>query len=139
MKGFSLFSDIFMLFALLGIVVLTATLIYYMSLIYSVESSLGLTGPRKVALTLFFQPVSCDSVLMSMMEITHQTPSGNSIPIKKILNAVAIQNSRNVWIDGESLDARSIAEQFFDQTLTPNRIILKTVNPEVVIYENGES
>jgi len=133
MKGISIFSDVFLLFALLAITILMVTFIYIMWLTYGVESLSGLTQTRKVALNLFFKPVKYDSVFLSFLELTN-----NGIPMKTLLEEVLIQNSTNVWIKGEYIDVSSVSSNFL-QKLIDKPYILKLTNPEIIVAQSGYS
>lgn len=133
MKGFTLLSDIFMLFTLIGVSVLMVTFVYVIWLTHGTLSKLGITGPQQIALTLFYKPVQYDSTLMSFLELTN-----SSIPMKDLLEQVAIQNSTYIWLNGESIDVSSVSNRFMKEIL--NRpYILKIVKPEITIASNGFS
>jgi len=139
MKGFTLFADIFSVFVLIGIIMLVSILLWTFILIYDVESKLGFANVRPVELTMFFNPIKYDTTLMSLLEY-----NSNGIPIRKILNAVAIQEKKtDVWIDNQEItDVGVICEDFLSNPLDPkikDPYILKITLPskEIEIVNKG--
>lgn len=132
MKGIELLSDLFILFMLIIIVILMCGLIWAFTLIYGVESSLGLVNPRQVTLRILFQPLKYESVLLTFLELEHQ-----EMPMKKILNVVAIQGTTDIWIDGKTIDAKSVSEGFLTEILEEKTYLLKTINPEIIIARSS--
>ena len=129
MKGVSILSDMFWIFALLGTIIFVTTFIYYTWLAYGITSRLGQTGPREINLQLFIKPVEYNSALLALLE-THY----DGIPIKRILNAVATQENKIVYIDDKQINA----EEAVVQNMNIQRAyLIRTVDPEVVIAQNG--
>jgi hypothetical protein len=135
MKGVSLLSDMFLMFALAAIVILMVTFIYYLWLARGVESALGMTGPQKIAITLFFKPVKYDSAFLSFLELN---TTDDGIPMKVLLEQAAIQNSTKVWINGETIDVSAKVNELLPKMIN-STYILKITEPEIVIAEKGSS
>jgi len=127
MKGVTLFSDLFVLFILIVVVILMCGLIWVFTMIYSVEATLGFANPREVTLRIFFNPLKYESVLLSFLELKHQ-----EISMKEILTLVAIQNNTNIWVDGKNIDAKAVSEDFLGKMLE-KPYLLKTVDPQITI------
>jgi len=131
MKGITLFSDIFSIFVLIGVIMLATLLIWAFIVIYSFEAQLGVATPRTVELTLFFNPLKYDTTIMSLLEYEYE-----GIPMKKILNAVAIQENTTVWIENKIIDASLVVENFLSSRID-EPFMLKMILPsrEIIIVE----
>jgi hypothetical protein len=127
MKGITLFSDLFVLFMLIVVIILMCSLVWVFTEIYGVEASLGLVSPRTVTLRIFFNPIKYESALSAFLELKYEGMS-----MKKILNVVAIQKNTNIWIDGKSIDATQVSKTFLDQMIN-KPYLLKIREPEIVI------
>ena len=130
MKGVSIFSDIFWVMALLGTIIFVVTFIYYAWLAYGITSRLGQAGPREINLQLFIRPVEYNSALSALLETHHQ-----GVPIKTILNAVATQKKKEIYIYDKKIDAEKAV---LENLIIDRPYLLKTVNPEVVIAQTGD-
>lgn len=133
MKGFSLYADLLSIFILIGIIMLASLLLWTLIIIYNVEINLGTARPRTIELTFFFNPVKYDTTLMSFLETQH-----NGIPMKKILNAVAIQENSIVWLEGKEInDLSTFCDNFLSPKIGSNPYILKVVLPskEIILVE----
>ncbi|MBU0757928.1 MAG: hypothetical protein KKF44_07695 [Nanoarchaeota archaeon] len=133
MKGFQLFSDIFSIFVLLGVIMLSMLILWAFILLYNVETNLGVATTRTVELTLFFNPVRYDTTLLSLMEYEN-----NGMPIKKILNAVAIQENTVVWLEGNLIDLSSVCENFLSSRIDePYLLKAVTGTREIIIVQEN--
>ncbi len=61
--------------------------------------------------------------------------------MKKILNAVVIQNNTTVWMPdiNKFVDASDVSENFLDQIFSGRIYLLKTRDPEIIICSSGKS
>ena len=107
MKGFQLFADVFSIFVLLGVIMLSMLILWAFIVLYNIELNLGIANTRTVELTLFFNPMKYDTTLMSLLEYEY-----DGIPIRKILNAVAIQENSIIWLDDKLIDTGSVCQGF---------------------------
>lgn len=130
MKGVTLISDIFLLISLLAITVIMSLFIWALIYTFQVESKLspgGMLTTRNVELKLFYRPVNYDALMSAFLEYGYQ-----GIPMKKILNAVAIQGkTTDVWLDGVLIsDVKNVCESF----LTPqiNKYYLLKIGDVIV-------
>lgn len=132
MKGITLFSDIFMLIVLIATTVIMSLFIWaliYMFQIEGVFTSYGTPTTRSIEMKLFVKPVIYDSVMLSFLEYQYQ-----GIPMKKILNAAAIQGRTDIWIDGKPINVRGLSQGILNQELT-GYYLLKL--GQLTIAENG--
>lgn len=132
MKGITLLSDIFLIFALLALTVITTLFIWYLIIIYEVESALNVATPRNVELKLFFKPVKYDNIMLSFLEYEYE-----SIPMKKIVSAVAIQNSTDIWIEGKFIDAKAVSENLLSKVID-KEYLLKISPQEIQLAKSGD-
>ena len=133
MKGITLISDIFLIIVLLAITVIMSLFIWVLILTFNVESKFvpgGMPTTRNVELKLVFKPITYDSVMSAFLEYEYQ-----GVPMKKILEAVAIQENANVWLEGKTIDAGSVSENF----LTPqiNKYYLLKIG-DITLAKNGQ-
>jgi hypothetical protein len=113
MKGVTLISDVFLLVALIAVTVIMSLFIWALIYIFQVESKLtpgGMPTTRNVELKLFLKPVTYNALMSAFLEYPYQ-----GIPMKKILTAVAVQGSTDIWLDGKFIDAKAVSQSF----LTP--------------------
>ncbi len=67
------------------------------------------------------------------------------MPMKKLLNAVAIQNNTTVWMpeangnNGGFINVSIISNNFLDDLLIGKIYLLKIRNPEIIIVESETS
>jgi len=136
MKGIDLLADIFLFIVLLMVTILMSALIWVFTVVYGVEASFGLVNPRTVTMTVLFKPINYESTFISFLECDYVAPSGRVIPMKKILNAVAIQNTTIIWLDGESIDAEATTTTLLNK-MSDKPYLLKIVKPEIIIAEHN--
>ena len=136
MKGIFLLSSLFTFIILIIVIIMMTSLIWIFTEIYVVEESLGLVNPREVEIRILFNPARYESALLSFLELEHQ-----GIPMKKILNAVAIQNSAEVWIPKikDSIVVSDISRDFLNDMLNGKPYLLKIREPEIIIGAFSES
>jgi hypothetical protein len=136
MKGIESLSDLFLLFMLIIVVIIMTTLIWVLTEIRVVASSVGALRARDVDIRILFNPVRYDSALLTLLELRDPTWG---IPMKKLLNAVAIQNTTNVWLpEAKSfIDVSAISKTFLDEILNGKVCLLKIRDPEIIIYKSG--
>ena len=131
MKGVTIISDIFLLIMSLALTILMVGFIYAMIFIHGVEAQLGVASPRSVEYEVLFNPVEYDTTLLAYLEYKYE-----GIPMKKVLNAVAIQRKRIIWIDGKSVNAKIVSEDYFKDLIT-RPYLLKIREPEIHIAKSG--
>lgn len=136
MKGIELLSDLFLLFMLIIVIILITSLIWVFTEIKVVTYGLGVVKPREATIRILFNPVRYESALLTFLELKHQ-----DIPMKKILNAIAIQNNTKVWMPETSgfIDASAVSKGFLDEILKGKSYLLKIRDPEIIIAESGKS
>ena len=140
MRGIELFSDLFLLFILIIVVIIVTSLVWVFTEIKVVGSALGIINPREATIRILFNPVKYESTLLTFLELRH-----DGIPMKKILNAVAIQNNTTVWLPdanggkGDFIDASVVSKNFLDEIIKSNIYLLKIRDPEIIIVESGSS
>jgi len=136
MRGIALLSDLFLLLTLMALVILMSALIWGIILIHGVLGIFGVNSPRNVEFTVLLNPVKYDTTLSSFLDYHYQ-----GIPVKKIINAAAIQNkATDIWVDGKSIDMQTVSNEFFSRTLDSNKdgtidnpYLLKTREPELIL------
>lgn len=132
MKGVSLISDIFLLLALIGVTIVMTLFLWYLIMIYEfIVTPVGLSTPREVTLRLLSDPVEYDSTMLSFLETSYK-----GIPMKRIMNAVAIQGTVDVWLDGKSISADLATDQLLTPMINKN-YILKISPQEIFIINYG--
>lgn len=124
MKGVSLLSDLFMIFALISTIVIITTITWLLILAHEAEARLYVASPRNVELRLFTLPLKYDATLLSFLEYEK-----HGISVKRLMEAASIQKSTTVWLDGESVDVTSVADEFL-KPLVDKDYILKIVYPD---------
>ncbi len=136
MKGISIFSDLFTLFILIIVIVFMCVLIWIFTEIYVIGSSFGLIQPREATVRVLYSPIKYESALLTFLEIRYQ-----GMKMKKILNAVVIQNNTTVWMPdiNKFVDASDVSENFLDQIFSGRIYLLKTRDPEIIICSSGKS
>ena len=134
MKGISILASLFLVMMLIMVILLVSGLIWVFTEIYGVGAKLGLINPREVTLRIFFKPVEDESVLLSFLECKY-----NGIQMKRILNAVAIQGTTNIWLDNEFIDAKIASEYFLNRVYAEKGYgyILKISDPEIIIADSA--
>lgn len=133
MKGITLLSDIFLIIVLLAITVIMSVFIWALIITFTAESKLmpgGMPTTRNVELTMVIKPITYDSLMSAFLECDYQ-----GMPMKEILEAVAIQQNNIVWLEGSTINASLASESF----LTPqiNGIYLLKVG-DVTVVESGQ-
>jgi hypothetical protein len=128
-KGVTLLSNIFLFIMILVLMVLMGIFIWAVMLIQGVEAQLGISSPRNIELTVLFKPVDYDTTLLSFLETEYQ-----GVPMKRIINAVAIQETTDVWIEGKNIDVKMVSEDFLKIIEKP--YLLKIRDPEIILAEN---
>jgi hypothetical protein len=138
MKGIEIFSDLFLLFMLIIVVIIMTTLIWILTEIRVVASDVGAVRSRDVDIRILFNPVRYDSALLTLLELRDPTWG---IPMKKLLNAAAIQNTTNVWLpEAKSfINVSARSKTFLDEILNGKIYLLKIRDPEIIIAEFGSS
>jgi len=131
MKGVTLISDLFLLITSLALTVLMISFIWALIVIHGVEGSLGITSPRNVGYKVMFNPINYDTTLLAFLELNN-----NGITMKKLINAVVVQNNTIVWLDGRFIDAKTVSENYLSSFID-RPYLLKTRNPEIDIAESG--
>jgi len=133
MKGVSLLSDIFLLLALIAVTIMMTMFIWYLILIYEVIlTPTGLSTTREVNIRLLSGPAGYYSTMLSFLELNY-----NNIPMKRIVNAVAIQGKTEIWIEGK----RIIADDVIESVLTPmiNKDYLLKISPQdIILAQHGD-
>jgi len=132
MKGITLLGDVFLLISLLAIVVILSLFVWALIYMFQVESKFtpgGMPTTRDVEIKLFLNPINYDNLMLSFLEYDYQ-----GIPMKKILNAVAIQGKTDIWLDGNSINATVVSEQFLTPMIT-KYYLLKL--GDIIVAENG--
>ena len=131
MKGVSLMGDMFLLLAMIAVTILVTLFLWYLILIYEViVSPAGLSTPRDVTLRVLLNPTEYDSTMLAFLESTYE-----GISMKRILNAVAIQGSTDIWLDGKSIDAAEAAESL--TSMIDSEFILKISPQEIYLVQSG--
>jgi hypothetical protein len=136
MKGIFLLSSLFLFILLIIVVIMMSSLIWIFTEIYGVEARLGLANPREVIIKILFNPARYESALLALLELEYQ-----GIPMKKILNAVAIQNNTTIWLPEihDFIDASEISNDFLNQLLEGRSYLLKIREPEIIIASFSKS
>jgi len=141
MKGITLFSDIILLIIIVVEVVLIVGLIWVLQIVYGVESQIGLTkpfdNPRQISLNVLYKPVKYESILLTFLEIDCKT-CAQKIPMKDILNAVAIQGKTDIWLNFETIDATKTSTELLDKMLETESYLLKIREPELIIAQTDD-
>jgi hypothetical protein len=130
MKGITLLQDTFMILAIMGTAAIMIAIIWAMMSIRGIDAYLGLYSPRRIEINVLSNPTKYDAMLLSFLEYEYQ-----GMPMKKLLNAVAIQGKTDIWIDGKTIDVRSVSENFLKKLKRP--YLLKMRNPEIIIAESN--
>jgi hypothetical protein len=131
MKG-GILAGLFLVLMTIMIVLIVSGLIWVFTEIYGVSAKLGLVNPREVTLRVFFKPLEDDSVMLSLLE--HEYVSGSTrIPMKRILNAVAIQGTTSIWLDNNFIDVKSEVGGILNKVYFDRGYLLKISNPELII------
>ena len=120
-----MFADMFSIFVLIATIILMTLLVWGFIIIYEVESFGGFANPRTVKLTMFTYPIKYDSMMLSFLEYEY-----DGISMREILNAVAVQESKDVWIRGVWIDMSIATEDFFDP---------KIEKPFILRMQSGEN
>jgi len=133
MKGIALFADLLSLLMLLAIIMFMTILVWSFIIIHQVEANFGIASPRVVELTLFYYPLKYDTTMLALLEYNY-----NGIPMKKIFEVAAIQESSKVWIEGQEIDVAQISKSFLSSRIDKT-YLLKIVLPtkEIEIIENS--
>jgi hypothetical protein len=132
MKGISLLSDLFLLLTLIGLTIMMTLFVWYLILLYEfVITPVGLSTPREVTLRLVTKPAEYDSLMLSFLELDY-----NGIKMKRIVNAAAIQGKTDIWLDGQNINAKSVAEGFL-ATMIDKDYLLKISPQEIVLADDG--
>jgi hypothetical protein len=113
---------------MLGTLVIWSLIIFYQA-----ELTLGIATPRTVQLTMFYLPAKYDSTMLAFLESEYE-----GLPMKKILEAVAIQENATIWLEGKSINATIASEGFLSPRMSKS-FILKIVLPdkEIMIIKNN--
>jgi len=138
MKGIEIFSDLFLLFMLIIVVIIMTTLIWILTEIRVVASGVGILNSKEVDIKILFNPVRYDSALLTFLELREPT---YGIPMKRLLNAVAIQNTTIVWLPeaGSFIRVSPLSKTFLDEILRGKVYLLKIRDPEIIISQYGSS
>jgi len=131
-------NDLFLLFVLIGLVIMMTALVWGIIFIHGVAAQLNLHSPRNVEFTVLLNPVKYDTTLSAFLEYEYQ-----GIPVKKIINAAVIQEKvTDIWVDGNFIDMQTVSDEFFSRALDEdndgtidNPYLLKTRNPELILGE----
>jgi hypothetical protein len=136
MKGIEMFSDLFLLFMLVIVIIIMTTLIWVLTEVRVVAYGVGAATPKDVNIRILFNPVRYDSALLTFLELREPT---SGIPMKKLLNAVAIQNTTNVWLPETKsfIDVSGNSTAFLNEILNGRIYLLKIRDPEIIIAESG--
>jgi len=124
MKGIFLMSKMFLIFTTLAMTIILTTIIWLLIVTHEIESRLFVTSPRNVELSLFIRPSKYETTLLSFLELEK-----DGIPMKKLIEAVAIQNSTDIWIDGKSINVRAAADGYL-QNIIDTDYLLKISYPD---------
>jgi hypothetical protein len=118
MKGISLMSDVFLIFALLSITVILTTIIWVLIIVHEAESRLFIASPRNVELRLFTMPLEYETTLLAFLEFEK-----DGIKMKKLLEAAAIQHSTTVWVDGKTVDVKAASDEFLQPIINKDYVL----------------
>lgn len=133
MKGISLLSDLFMLFALISVTIMMTLFLWYLILIYEFAlQPAGMSTTRDVTLRLLIEPADYDSTMLAFLELKHQ-----GITMKRLLNAAAIQGSTDIWIDGKDIDLAAVAESALTPMIENDYILKIASQPEINVVTHG--
>jgi hypothetical protein len=142
MKGIEMFSDLFLLFMLVIVIIIMTTLIWVLTEVRVAAYGVGTARPRDVNIRILFNPVRYDSALLTFLELRDPT---YGISMKKLLNLVAIQNNSRVWVpeinggSGGFVDVSVASKNILDEILNGKIYLLKIRDPEIIIAESGTS
>lgn len=131
MKGSTFMGDFFLFIMILVFTVLMGIFIWAVMIIQGVEAQMDIISPRNLELTVLFKPIKYESTLMAFLEAEYR-----GISMKRIINAVAIQETTDIWIDGKFIDVKRISEDFLKIIEKP--YLLKIRYPEIILAEGGQ-
>ncbi len=137
MRGFSIYGDLFSIFVLIATIMIVSLLVWSFIIIQESFSLLQMDTPRRVELTMFTYPIKYDSMMLAFLEYEY-----DGIPIKRALNAVAIQGNPVVWLEGKWIDTTAAAEEYF--MIDPPKISkafllrIQSLDMEIKVFEEGD-
>jgi hypothetical protein len=132
MKGISLIQDTFLLICTIAIVVIMTIFVWVLILTFQVEDRLlpgGVPTTRSVEMSMFVKPATYESMMSAFLESEY-----NGVKVKEIMNAVAIQRSKTVWLRGDIIDSEEVAHDYMDNRI--GRYFILKVD-DIVIAERG--
>lgn len=121
MKGVSILQDMFLLIFLIAIIVILTLFVWVLIITFQAESRLapgGLPTTRNVEMTLIYRPIDYDAIMSAFLENEY-----SGIKIKRLLNAVAIQEDTTVWLDGKMVDVKQVSENILNQQIKRDYIL----------------
>ncbi len=121
-----------MILAIMGTAAIMITIIWAMMQVRGIDAFLGIYAPRNVELKIHSNPTKYDAMILTFLEYEHE-----GIPMKKILNAVAIQDNTNIWIDDKWIDVKLVSEEFLGREID-RPYLLKIRDPELEIASSGD-
>ena len=129
-----MFSDIFMLFVLIVIMLAVSAMLWAVVVTYG----MGVRGDRDVILRVGELPVKNDGTLLAFLETTH-----NGIPMKDLITLAVLEGSD---ID-DFFELKEISNSVLDQVFvdyytsnqkSPKKYLLHLTNPDIILASNGE-
>ena len=120
-----LFKKLFEFFAELVIGVFMLSLVW---ISLQAFNSVGSINNRIVNLQILYDPAEYGVATIVFLELHYQ-----GIPMKKIINAVAVQGSRQVYVEGKIIDSKIASENLLKNIIPAKNVFLKISNPEIII------
>lgn len=126
MKGMSLFSDLFMVFALIAVSLLFTAFLWAVVTVYTIA------GPnaREITIYAFDYPIKNDGSLLALLEFT-----SNGIPMKELITQAAIQQSSSITYKGNDYDIKTISEGYLDEMFPGKKYLFVLRDPEIKLGE----
>jgi hypothetical protein len=137
MKGMDFWAELYTFFITIISIIIVCTLLLIVTQIAMVGNLLGITSARGAAITVFYKPVTYETTLLTFTELSY-----DNIPMKRILNAVAIQRTTSPWMPEANnfVDADAAADDLLDKTILGGKIyLLKIRDPEIIITSSGQA
>ena len=86
----------------------------------------GMPTTRTVEMSLVYRPIDYDAIMSAFLE-----NEKNGIKMKKIMNAVAIQENTTVWLEGDWINAEQVSETLLGQQI--NRDYMLKIDDIIVV------
>ena len=129
MKGVSLVQDIFLIIFLVSLIVILTIFVWVLIITFQAENMLipgGMPTTRTVEMSLVYRPIDYDAIMSAFLE-----NEKNGIKMKKIMNAVAIQENTTVWLEGDWINAEQVSETLLSQQI--NRDYMLKIDDIIVV------